>query len=327
MKNPASPRSFSFFGLSLVLHAILALVLIFGTQLPAPRDIVTMEILDAVPAPAPQATSPEVEVAKIKKKKLDESPKIVDQDEKAVNDELDENARFLSRHNQRVEKQTVAKNRGEFQNRQKDGASGKEGSKNPQENPMERFLPKFDVVKSVEARAEREEAYDADAEKIMLAQKQQKLAEAQAAKTQKGEGQDASKGSDVSQTLDYIKDLDPGLETMLSSKEFKFYTYFSRVRKQLNLHWTPKVRTKVTQIYRQGRRIASTEDMITRCLVTLDSSGKLLKVQIIGKSGVIELDEAAVEAFRSAAPFPNPPKGMVDPDGTIKLRWDFILEA
>jgi protein TonB len=41
----------------------------------------------------------------------------------------------------------------------------------------------------------------------------------------------------------------------------------------------------------------------------------------------MDLDSAAVEAFRQAAPFPNPPKGMVEADGTIKIRWDFVLEA
>jgi len=53
----------------------------------------------------------------------------------------------------------------------------------------------------------------------------------------------------------------------------------------------------------------------------------LIKVQVIGRSGIQDLDDAAVEAFKAAAPFPNPPKGIVDEDGTIRIRWDFILEA
>ena len=61
-------------------------------------------------------------------------------------------------------------------------------------------------------------------------------------------------------------------------------------------------------MYKQGRQLASSEDKITRCLITLDKEGKLVKVQVIGNSGVQELDQAAVEAFKSAAPFPNPPK-------------------
>ena len=50
-------------------------------------------------------------------------------------------------------------------------------------------------------------------------------------------------------------------------------------------------------------------------------------VQVLNDSGIRDLDDAAVEAFKEAAPFPNPPEGIVESDGTIKIRWDFILEA
>lgn len=314
--------------LSVALHLLL-LALVHWTALrPEPRrEVITMEIVEAAPAPPAAVTVP-AEVAKnVPPKTKDNQVKIVDQPDKALNDEVDPETRFLSKNNQRVEKQTVAKNRGEFQNRAEQGPQGKEGSKEPQ-NPMAKFLPQFDAAKAVAERAERERQYDEDAEALMMQAKKQKREVADAAaKRDAGDGEDASKGADTSRTLDYIKDLDPGLETLLSSKEFKFYTYFSRVRTQLNQHWAPKVRSKVSQMYKKGRRIASTDDMITRCLVTLDRSGRLVKVQIIGNSGLIELDEAAVEAFRSAAPFPNPPAGMVDTDGMIKIRWDFILEA
>ncbi|MEK6556576.1 MAG: energy transducer TonB, partial [Bdellovibrionota bacterium] len=66
---------------------------------------------------------------------------------------------------------------------------------------------------------------------------------------------------------------------------------------------------------------------ITQVVIVLDKAGSLLKVQVVNESGVSDLDEAAVDAFRAAEPFPNPPKGMVEADGTIKIRWDFILEA
>ena len=50
-------------------------------------------------------------------------------------------------------------------------------------------------------------------------------------------------------------------------------------------------------------------------------------MKVVGESGLHDIDEAALEAFRAAEPFPNPPKGIVEKDGTIKIRWDFILEA
>jgi TonB family protein len=80
-------------------------------------------------------------------------------------------------------------------------------------------------------------------------------------------------------------------------------------------------------IYRQGRNIASAKDRVTQVLVTLNDKGELLKIEVLTQSGVEQLDAAAIEAFKAASPFPNPPKGMVEPDGTIKIRWDFVLEA
>ena len=74
-------------------------------------------------------------------------------------------------------------------------------------------------------------------------------------------------------------------------------------------------------------RAASEGDKITRVIIILDDRGTLIRVQVVGRSGVTDLDDAAVEAFRAAAPFPNPPKGIVEADGTIKIRWDFVLEA
>ena len=36
---------------------------------------------------------------------------------------------------------------------------------------------------------------------------------------------------------------------------------------------------------------------------------------------------AGLLAVRDAAPFPNPPKGMVDGNKEIKIPWDFVLKT
>src|SRR6185312_2095784 len=102
--------------------------------------------------------------------------------------------------------------------------------------------------------------------------------------------------------------------------------YYARIKEAIRQHWEPDVRERVKIIYRQGRSIASAKDRVTQVLVILNAKGELLKIQILSQSGVIDLDNAAVDAFREASPFPNPPKGMIESDGTIKIRWDFVLE-
>jgi TonB family protein len=311
-----------FFFVSLAVHALCVLTLaisyFFDQQKPI-MQTVQLEIFD--PAAAPE--NKEALDKKIKDNEQRSKNQVVEQDEKALNEETPDDARFLGRHNQVVKKQTVAQARGEFQNKQsKEIKYGAEGEAKSASKGLD-LKPSFNIVKSVQDRAAKEAAYEKAAEDGTFPLQQQ----VENAKKQEDSRHAASKGADVSQSLDYIKDLDSGLETLLSTKEFVYYSYFNRIRAQLNQYWSDKVRQKLSEMYKKGRMIASSDDKVTRCLITLDQSGRLIKIQIIGDSGIRELDEAAVEAFRSAAPFPNPPKGMMDEDGNIKIRWDFILEA
>jgi TonB family protein len=118
------------------------------------------------------------------------------------------------------------------------------------------------------------------------------------------------------------------LQTMLNTREFVYYSYYNRIKDKLRQYWEPKIKEKMERVLRQGRSLASLEqERITKCVILLDANGKLVRVQVIGASGLVDLDQAAVEAFQSAAPFPNPPKGIVEKDGYIRIRWDFVLEA
>ena len=231
---------------------------------------------------------------------------IVDQDDQSMNKETPDKDYFLSKNNQTVTKQTVAKEKGEFKNTKTKKAAAQPAQVAQKATPtppdkahrLEKFNPLSDVSNSFK-------------EKSLNTMK----------------GSTPSSSATTSQTQDYLKDVDYGVETILSTKEFKYYTYFNRIRRQLSQHWEPKVRDKLTKMFRQGRTIASTQDRTTKLLIILNPEGVLVNVQLVSDSGVKDLDEAAVESFRSAAPFPNPPKGIIDSDGTVKIRWDFILES
>lgn len=136
-----------------------------------------------------------------------------------------------------------------------------------------------------------------------------------------------SSNENPSQSLDYIQELDEGTETLLNANEFIYFSYYARIRKQLNLHWESKVKRKISKMKAEGRFIASKGDKSTKLLITLDSQGRILKIQVIGTTGIREFDEAGVEAFKAAGPFLDPPEGIIDPDGEIKIRWDLILES
>jgi TonB family protein len=239
----------------------------------------------------------------------------VEQSEKRINNEIDEKTKYLSRYDQKVVEQTRAANSGKFQNDAKMG----EALKTPDSKKMQE---KKEVVKNdtktTKQKIEPSEHGDVPLPKLVDLKPQFHWDKVPSGVENPGP---------ISQSDDFLKDLQKGPQTLLSSREFIYYSYYTRIKERLRLYWEPKIKEKVTRIFAQGRHIASDEEKITRLIITLDQTGKLIKVQVLTASGVSDLDDAAVEAFQAAAPFPNPPKGIIDADGTIKIRWDFILEA
>ena len=126
---------------------------------------------------------------------------------------------------------------------------------------------------------------------------------------------------------EYIQGMKDGESSALNTKEFVFYAYFNRVKKQLDQAWQPILRENITHIFKVGRRIASNTDFVTRTLVTLNQKGEIVKVQLLEESGTHDLDQAAVDALNKAGPYPNPPKGLVDSSGMVYIHWDFILKT
>ncbi len=259
---------------------------------------------------------------------------IVEQSEKPINDEIPDDAKFLSKNNQRVEKQTKAENSGKFKNTSGFGKPSEEVTQNPDS-------------KNAQAKEKSEETPDHLKQDKTVQKKIAKTANQKILTSEFGEHAlpklsdlkpefrpnpnafvgGETQGSDASATDDHIKDVNPGMQTLLSTREFVYYTYYNRIKARLRQYWEPKIREKVGNILRQGRTIASTTEKTTKIVIILNDKGILEKIQVIGPSGLTDLDDAAVEAFRAAAPFPNPPKGIIEDDGKIRIRWDFILEA
>ncbi len=126
---------------------------------------------------------------------------------------------------------------------------------------------------------------------------------------------------------EYIKGLKQGEYTALNTKEYTYYSYFARIRRQLDQAWRPLLGKYLKAGYKRGRSIASKAEHVTQTLVTLSDQGEVTRVQVIEASGTRDLDNAAVDAFNEAGPFPNPPSGLVDQSGNIQVRWDFILRT
>lgn len=310
---------------SLVAHGVLAIFLLFFSKPTSMKRerLNEVELIDASALLARVQQDPS----------LLNQGQIVEQDENRINDETPKDAKYLSRHNQKVVKETQAATHGKFRNtadsaglKTPETKPGKTSEQKSQDKTAKENQPNQDLKQP----ADDKEFYASDDGPSFKSKPSLKDL-TPSFKPGPPPVEDAhvaqGGGTGASASDDHLKDVKQGMQTLLSTREFVYYTYYNRIKDKLRQYWEPKIKEKMTRILRQGRTIASSDDRITRVVIVLDNRGTLVRVQIVGASGVADLDDAAVEAFRAAAPFPNPPKGIVDADGTIKIRWDFILEA
>jgi TonB family protein len=125
-------------------------------------------------------------------------------------------------------------------------------------------------------------------------------------------------------TQDHLKDIDDGDETSLNSKKWKFASFFNRIKAQVREHWRP------AEVYRRRDPTGSiygSKDRYTLLRVQLKPDGSLANVALETPSGVEFLDDEAIEAFKEAQPFPNPPTQLVDAgSGMIDFKFGFYFE-
>lgn len=152
---------------------------------------------------------------------------------------------------------------------------------------------------------------------------------AQAAKrkpAKSGQQQGDPNQTGVSATNDFVEDVPLGDTTYLNTTEYKYYGFFLRIRQKLEQFWGRSIHEKAASLLKAGRQVASDSNLITSLEVTLNEMGEIVGIAIKGTSGIKELDDAAVESFNDAGPFPNPPKGLIE-NGLVKVEWGFVIQA
>ncbi|HVV51261.1 MAG TPA: TonB family protein [Polyangia bacterium] len=124
-------------------------------------------------------------------------------------------------------------------------------------------------------------------------------------------------------TQDALGNIDDGEETALNSKKWRFASFFNRVKRQVAEHWHPE------ESYRQRDptgMIYGKKNRYTELRVQLKPDGKLGNVAVYQPSGLDFLDDEAIEAFKEAAPFPNPPRQLIEANGLINFGFGFLFD-
>lgn len=123
---------------------------------------------------------------------------------------------------------------------------------------------------------------------------------------------------------DHVEGVEEGEGTFLNTREWKYASFFNRVKRNVSLTWDPmremRRRDPTGQIY-------AFKDRYTLLTVVLDDRGQLADVWVERSSGVDFLDREAIAAFERAQPFPNPPRGLVDERGEIRFQFGFYIES
>lgn len=130
----------------------------------------------------------------------------------------------------------------------------------------------------------------------------------------------------VSSTNDHLEKIPLGDMTNLNTVEYKYYGFYHRIRQKLEQFWGRSLHEKSQQLVKAGRRVPASDELITALQITLDDAGEIIAIKVMGTSGIKELDDAAIESFNEAGPFPNPPKGLIV-DGKVTIEWGFVVRS
>lgn len=123
---------------------------------------------------------------------------------------------------------------------------------------------------------------------------------------------------------DRLDGVNDGDGTFLNTREWKYATYFNRIKQAVSSTWNPQ---RALDQRDPDRSLFGDRDRYTLLTVTLDPTGNLKDVVVKKTSGVEFLDKTTIEAFKRAQPFANPPPGIVEPNGEIRFTFGFYLEV
>lgn len=270
-------------------------------------------------------------------------------------------ARFLSEHNTRVERESVSPDRRPDYDKPKPRptlakADPRPKTDQPEPKPPEPAPPKPHEVtpespKEPAEQAEPKQAEDQDLGEDLLAKvtgeppgEPQIASQDDRADQPKPQGEPAPPGAASSQAValaqagdqavpadeagapapDHIRGVKTGSDTFLNSREYMYATFFNRLKRLVGQVWHPGVRDALERRDTIGHGPAK-DELVTLVFVSLEPDGDLETVQLLRSSGLAVFDDLALRAFHDAAPFPNPPRGLIGPDGRIRFRFGFTI--
>ncbi len=126
-------------------------------------------------------------------------------------------------------------------------------------------------------------------------------------------------------TTDYVEGIQEGAETELNTVEYKFYSFFKRIKEKMEPVWWREIQKVSERLKLRGRNLL-TSKLSTFLRIRLNRKGELIRIEIIESAGIQEFDSAAREAVQLSAPFANPPSDLIKND-ELEIDWGFIVRG
>ncbi len=122
---------------------------------------------------------------------------------------------------------------------------------------------------------------------------------------------------------DYLPEVETEDATRLNTWQFLHAPFFNRIANGVRRTWKPgfAIRRHDPQFQVYGSQARNTV-----LSVTIDREGSIRVVDVFSASGAEFLDHEAVRAFKTAAPFPNPPKGLFGKEETFTFNFGFNVD-
>ena len=122
---------------------------------------------------------------------------------------------------------------------------------------------------------------------------------------------------------DYLGHIEKTGETnVLNTMPYRYIGFFERVKSGVRREWSPN------RVYRHrdpSGDLFGYKDRMTVLRVILDRNGYLEDATVLRTSGLKFLDEEAKRAMWAAAPFLNPPGGLIKDDSKIRFEFGFVF--
>lgn len=258
-------------------------------------------------------------------KKTQKPKQIVSAKEKKVNEKKDPKAKFLSKNNQMFDRQTTARNTGAF----KEAGRGVKTAKKSRPPVTSKEIAKQSnsTLKKTPTKRKKKKISFSDLAVQTKTPPQTKPKNSFKTKAASlGLENGIKNKSGLSANNDFVEDIPLGDMTNLNTVEYKYYGFYHRIKQKLEQYWGNTIQKKAMALWKSGRRLPASANKITSLEITIDNKGNIVKINIKGSSGVKELDDAAIESFNRAGPFPNPPIGMMK-NGLAKIQWGFVVKG